>query len=771
MTFRGGVRAATFALFATAAGVAVPAALDAQDVSCDRGDLEVRALEFRGNSAFGRGDLALRVITTPSSRARRYLRLPGTDKRCLHRDELARDILRLKGYYHDRGYYSTRVDTLVQPMGRSAVRVVFTIDEGQPLRLASYDVTGLKGVADSARIMNRLELHVGDPFDITVFRADMDTIVQRLRDAGYYRAEVLHAYETRLDSLLARASINVIPGKVARFGPFDYAATNVDGGPPRIDTSVVRRIMRLSPGDVYSDRAIVDAQRNLYQLGAYRHIEVAPLPDSQQTSGDTIVKLGVRLAEDYMRQLDSELGWATLDCLRIRSQYTDKNLLGTARRLELNGQLSRIGFGRPLETPDTRQICTLYNSSVLRGDTLFQNPLHYFIGATVRQPRLLGTAWVPSLSVYSERRGEYKAYLRSTQIGADLSATRSIGGMPLRVGYSFEYGSTQADPPALCALFSRCDPESVHRLKNALPLGVASVSLARLRTDNIISPTTGYNARTELRSSASSMLGTNDTLFFNKGTGDIAWYQALPFRAVLALRLRGGMVVGRSLKLTDSVFVPPQERLYAGGATSVRGYQQNELGRQVYIARRNTETRKVVDSTLVEPVNGLDSLWNFHVSAHPDSIQPPERSVPLGGNALVVANVEYRIRDPFFFPDQLQYTFFLDGGDVSPSGRLHALRWTPGIGLRALTPVGPVQVNIGYNPHRRPDGAIYYNPNVNALACATPGNQVRYRHNRQKGVLEAASDSEPPCREEFSPPSRQRFFQRLTFTFSIGPDF
>src|SRR5207237_4132608 len=99
---------------------------------------------------------------------------------------------------------------------------------------------------------------------------------------------------------------------------------------------VVRRVLRISPGDPYSEHAIVDAQRNLFQLGAYRHIEVAPRPDSLQPPGDTIVQLEVRLTEDYMRQLDSELGWATLDCGRVRLQYTDKNLLGTARRLELN---------------------------------------------------------------------------------------------------------------------------------------------------------------------------------------------------------------------------------------------------------------------------------------------------------------------------------------------------------------------------------------------------------------------------------------------------
>src|SRR5207237_5457567 len=173
------MRAATIALFATAASVASPASAHAQDLTCDRGDLEVRALEFRGNRAISDGDLAVRVTTTPSSWARRHLHLPFSEKRCLNRAELPRDVLRLQFYYKERGFHSAVIDTLVQPLGKDAVRVVFNITEGEPVRVASYTVTGLEGVRDSAEIMRRLQLRVGAPFDLGLFRADIDTIVHR----------------------------------------------------------------------------------------------------------------------------------------------------------------------------------------------------------------------------------------------------------------------------------------------------------------------------------------------------------------------------------------------------------------------------------------------------------------------------------------------------------------------------------------------------------------------------------------------------------------
>lgn len=763
MILKGAVRAATIALFATAASVASPSRSSAQDLTCERGDVEVRGVEFRGNRAISDGDLDRRVGTTPSSRARRTFRIPLGQKRCLNRAQLGQDIESVEDYYRQRGFYGAQVDTVVRDVSAGAVRVEFVIAEGPPMVLDRYEVTGLDSVQGAADIRRRLRLRVGQPFDFTLYLADIDTIIGRLRDAGYYRADHVWGYSVDTSaSQRAEAFITVLPGERARFGSHVFDITPVEGPTPEIDTAVVRRIMRISAGQLYSDRAILEAQRNLFQLAAYRHVDVTPLPDSLQPPGDTIVRLIVRLSEDYMRQIDSEFGWATLDCARVRLQYTDKNLFGTARRMELAGQASKLGFGYPLATESTRDVCTFNGRSPLQQDRM-SDSLYYFAAIGLRQPRLLGTRWVPALSLYSERRGEYKAYMRTTLIGGDLSATREVRDRTsLRLGYTFEYGSTLADAPALCALFNLCDPDSRQRIGERLPLGVASAALVRIRTDNPVSPTRGSLFRSEIRSSASPLLGTSDSLFFNKLTGDLAWYTPVGSN-VLTLRVRGGMVLGRTLALADSgLFVPPQERLYAGGPTSVRGFQQNELGSVVYIADRGTD----VDSTVTPVPGSPDST----IVRYQHKGIGPSRTVPLGGNSLIVANIEYRIRDPFLFPNALQYALFIDGGDVwSRSDRGFAMKWTPGFGVRALTPIGPVQVNVGYNSHDRDKGAIYYNPNVFTLACASPGNTIEYHRFGDDGPLVQVSGA--GCDQSYDPPIRDRWYKRLTFTFSIGPEF
>ena len=768
---QGALRAATIALFAMAAGVVAPRPAGAQDVACDQGELEVRDLEFSGNRALSDDELEVSVATTETALFRRTLRVAIGAKRCLDRDALPRDVLSLLSLYRQRGFYETRVDTLVQELGQNGARVVFTIEEGRPTILRSYAVAGLEGIPDSAALVNARRLRVGDRFDSSLLFADMDTIRQRLRNAGYYRADLLSpAYVRNSDSLIADVTLTVLPGARARFGEPVFEVTPQNGRGQQISDEVARRVLGIVPGSRYSDRAVMNAQRALFQLGTYRHVDVA-IPDSLQPAGDTVVVLLVRLSEGYTRQIDSEFGWATLDCGRVRLNYVDRNWLGTARRLELTGQASKIGYGEPLATEFTRRLCDFNRQSALFEDREFSEHLHYHAGVAMAQPRLLGTLWVPTLSLYSERRGEYRAYLRTTFAGADLSAVRDVADRTqLRFGYGMEYGKTDAENAAFCAIFNRCTQEEQEQLSEEATLGVLSARLTRFRTDNPLAPNRGTILRAEVRSSASQLLGTSPNFFFNKATSDAALYVPFGWRNVLSLRLRLGLVQGRPSAPGEVGFVPTQERLYAGGATSVRGFQQNELGSLVYISQG---VGKRIDTTVVGVV-GTETIYQMEAIADPDTLRV-DRTVPLGGNALIVANIDYRIRDPFLFPDLLQYNFFVDFGEVwTPSApdrslRFTGLKMTPGIGLRAFTPIGPVQVNVGYNDYERRTGPLFYNPTVDRLHCVTPGNSIQLRRNAA-GELEQVDDK-IPCPGTFQPTRPSGFFQRLTFTFSIGSEF
>jgi outer membrane protein insertion porin family len=734
---------------------------DAQDITCDPGDLEVRSLVFRGNHAFSASDLAVRIVTTESGWLRRHLGFIGA-RHCLDQTELPLDVLRLKKFYHDQGYYNTQVDTLVQRLGAAAVRVTFTIAEGKPILIDSLSITGLDDVANRRAIVAGLHLRAGMPFDVNALAVELDTITARMRNSGYPHVELLRNYTVRTDSLTASIAITALPGPLAHIGQIRVRVVPVDSAhPQQIGDDVVRKLLGIHPGDLYSDEQLIAAQRKLYQLGAYRHVEVAP--DSVQQHGDSLVTLHVELREDYMQQLDTKYGWGTLDCFRTSAQYTNKNFLHQARHLELAAQLSKLGYGYPLASSATRGLCY---QDVLRKDP-FSDTTNYSVSATLIQPGLLGSAWTPSYSLYSERRSEYLAYLRTTLIGGEASVSRNVGGGgSVRLSYSLEYGRTEAQPALLCAVFDRCDAVSQERISLvAQPLAVTGGQYTLDRTDDPFNPTAGFVLRTELRSSARFM-GSASDLTFNRATADLSWFHRVGGSGVFAARLRGGLVVGPSLSLSDPTqYIPPEERLYAGGANSVRGFYQNEMGSLLYIAQG-------LDSLIVD-----DSTRYFR---SPNGVAP-YRVVPVGGNALIVMNFEYRLPD-VFFPRLLQWTLFTDGGDVWTRGTpgtglaWSQIKWTPGIGIRVFTPVGPLQVNVGYNPYPQPRGPIYYDATVNGetgiapLYCVSPDNTIPV-HITTSGTTTTYVQDSQACPATFAPARSGAFFRRLTLTFSIGPEF
>ncbi len=753
--------------------LALPSFAQSQSVACDPGDKEVVDLSFHGNHAFSSKDLALRVNTTASSWARRHLHLFGT-KRCLDPTELPRDVYRLKLLYRNAGYYNARVDTVLTQVRDDAVKVAFLINEGPPIIVDSASLSGLDSVPDRRNIAKGLDLGVGKPFDVVRFNALADSLVVRLENNGYPHADVLRDFEAFTDSLRARVSLVAVPGPRSYYGKIDIDAKPASSVKPvAIDSAIVVRMLGIRPGELYRSRDLVAGQRNLYATGAYRHVEVLPSSDSAQGHPDSIVNLHVNLLEDYMRQVDSELGWATLDCVRARAVYTEKNFLREAKRLQLTGQLSKIGFGSPLAfAPD---LCP-----TLKNDT-FSDTLNYYVGATLTQPALFGTSAVPSYSVYRERRSEYLAYLRTTLIGGAVSVTKNVGPLPtpLTLGYTLEYGRTDAQPALLCVVFRRCDQASQLQLTaRDRPLAIANAALARIRTNSAVDPTDGTIIRAEVRSSQ-QFLGTDPQLTFNKGTIDGSWYRGLGGTKVVAVRVRAGAIVGGASSAdpagSGARLIPPQERLYAGGANSVRGFQQNELGALVYLAGAvDTVYTSTRQDTAYFRIRG-DQL---------------DRIIPLGGNELFVMNFEYRVRD-VFFPQQIQYTLFTDAGQVwreSSTAYLgfDQLKWTPGIGVRYFSPVGPIQVNVGYNPYPRPAGPVYYNGGFESvtgfalpLYCVAPGNSIASlvakqtitAPNGQTLTRWTQVDPNATCPGTYAPQQKNTFLSKLTLTFSIGTDF
>ncbi len=735
--------------------------VSAQDVTCDRGDLEVRGLKFTGNTAFTSAELAKIIVTTPSAWARRFLHLPFTVRRCLDRTELAKDRARLTVFYRKRGFPDVTVDTAVHNVGPGGVEVQFKIHEGVPTRLQSLAITGLDSVADPKSMTRDLPIRAGQRFDRVNIEAARDTIARRLRNNGYPRADVTNRYAMDSQRLAAFDTIAAATGPFTRIASLAIKVVPFQGAKQQIPDAVVRRIVGIDSGRVYREDELLSAQRTLYLTEAYQHVSL--LPDTGSSPTDSMITIKALLAENTTKSARLGAGYGTLDCFRVTGELSNYNFLHQARRLDLTARLSKIGIGDPLG--GLKDLCPQAKADP------FSKKLNYYAGTTLRQPAFQGLRAIPTITVFSEKVSEYNAYLRTTAIGGIASMEwRRFRRTAVAFAYSMDLGRTEAQPALFCAVFNICDREDRRRVQETQRLAVVSAIVSHDNSNSIFAPTAGSQWRVEARH-ASPVTLSDSSLRFSKLLAERSQYWGISGGAVIAFRVRGGVVFGRSLS-DNTGFIPPQERLYAGGPTTVRGFSQNELGSAIYIARN-------YEVAYPQPP-AKDTFFTL-----PAGDRSFRRAVPVGGNSLLVTNLELRLPSPFL-PDILQWTLFTDAGDVWNRGQRGSfqnfrLKITPGIQLTALSPVGPVRLVVGYNPYKRPAGPIYYEvprvvgpsdvlgADVGSLPCVSPGNGlVVHRLEPDGNVL---VQSEGRCVATFVPGGSNSLRSRLTFGLAIGQAF
>lgn len=766
--------------FVAIAGIALaaPRAAWAQLLACRPGEPEVRSLVFNGNRALKDDDLAQIIATTTSSFTRRAFRLFG-EKRCLDREELARDIARVKLYYRMRGYWEAQVDTTVKRRGNNGVNVAFNVVEGLPIRLTTLRISGLDSVVNRNAILGGLDTTTGGPYDEIRLTALADTIGTRLLDNGYPGARIAVGHDVVRDARTSAYYIDVDPGHLARIAEVRVVVDSTRGG-QKISSRTVKKILGLDPGSIYRRKELVAAQRNLYATDAYRHVELGLAPG--QSAEDSLLVVQASLIEGDMRSMQTGVGWGTIDCFRTQATYGDRNFLGGARRVDLTARVSKLGIANPTKSEFIRKaLC----GDAARDSVISARAVNYYTGVTYRQPTFFGlrARSVPSFTIYSERRSEFNQYERDTPIGMLAQVTREQWARaPLTFGYQIERGRTRAAPAFFCSLFLICDEKLRTQIADStIRLAAVSAALTIDRTDVPLTPTTGGVFRAELRH-ASRFVGSSPSLQFNRGIVDGSVFTPLGGGAVLALRLRGGIITPlkpslRGFDLSHD-FLPPQERLYAGGANTVRGVQQNELGPVVYVAK----------PAYVEVADVNDSTRTFSVRPQSERQGPIEQkgyiAVPTGGTRLIVANAEVRFRDPFF-PNLLQWTAFTDVGNVLETSnraiRGQNFRITPGLGLSVLTFLGPIGVTAGYNNTRQPAAQLYYN-DVYAANAAAPFDADRVSNGtvclQTSGVSTLhrrggnwVQDQSECSASNFRPAERLHFSDKIVLLFSIGQAF
>jgi outer membrane protein insertion porin family len=680
-----------FALLALLSARGVPA----QDTPPeDRTHPVVDAVKFVGvTKVIDKGDMSTGLATQPSG-CKSLLLEPFClftkshlvyDTRTLDHIELARDVVRIKVYYYRRGYRETEVDTLVSraKSHTNRVRVTFRVTEGKPVLVKSLAVQQPDSVLDKGTLKRTVLVRPGKPLNLV----DIDTTHTRLRDAlwdkGYADAEITDTIAVHDSARTADVTIKIDPRWVATVESVTVHGDSV------LSPEIAKKMVTLKPGNIYKRQDVIESQQALYNSNLYRRATIVLPP-----RGDSAKFIEINLAEARLHSVRLSGGFNTIDFIQTEGKFTNYNWLGDARRLDLHLVVSNL-------------LAPALNGTGIFRDVLADNGLpgtaskgyldpNYQASIDVTQHWIGDPRNTAGFGLFSHRTSQPGIYI-DKGYGASISFTRNVASRsPLSLVYRYELTEVDAGDIYFCVNYGVCELSTIGLLRNRNALSPLSLDFLLDRTDVPLNPTNGYTARADYEHASKVTLSD---FRYNRATAEGTMYRPMG-RAVLAWHIRGGWVKAlASSGATGSdglnEVLHPRKRFYAGGASSVRGYGENQLGPRIL----TIDPAKLINDAGCTGANIANGTCD--PNGHTDSSHVSGNdftALPTGGTSLIEGSIEYRF--PFLMRN-LQAAVFVDAGYVGsgPSALTNGkAAVTPGFGVRYLSPVGPIRVDLGIRP-------------------------------------------------------------------------
>ncbi len=584
----------------------------------------------------------------------------GLRERVLEVEPVGRDVARLTTLYRQSGFFGTLVVPEVEELAPAPgpVRLAFRVERGPEITVDTLIVEGTEGIADPDSLAAQLRIQAGDRFELPAFLAASDEVADLLRVNGHAYAEVLRNYSVDAERGLATAWLVAVPGP----------RVTVDGivlqGADVLDAATIRRQLAIAEGDLLRMSRIRQSQRNLYELEMIQFASVGVAPDTLQLNPEeqTTATVLVQITESDEHLVEALAGFGTQDCIRTGAQWVDRSFIRGARRLTLSASVSRIASN----------LCETQ-------DTLFQREIDYRFSGELIQPFFVSPRNRLAVSGFAERVTQPGLYRRTAQ-GSRLSLTHRAGAREVITGtLDVEYRETDAVPALYCYAFAVCTPEDIDALGQPRWRNALGASWLWDRGNRPVSPTHGHTLRTSILWSSPALASDYD---FVRTSAEVSFYRRLRPGWVLGTHVRAGSFLTRA-GLGAEDFTPPEERFYAGGANSVRGYSRNQLGPGVWL------------------LDGVELPDTIHGGL-------PVTFFPTGGTSVVVTSAELRFPAPWF-GHRVGIAAFVDAGMIAlkPLWEMdEPWRFTPGAGVRVETPVGPARIDLAYNPNPRERGPL-----------------------------------------------------------------
>lgn len=241
---------------------------------------------------------------------------------------LRADILRILDQYAGSGYWTATVQDTVLPGADGEVAVRLIVWEGERTRLNAVHVRGAR-LVNEEEILRRMETRVSDAPDASRLNEDIEHLLTFYENNGHPFCEIRP--DLRMDE---RGQLDLTLW--IDEGPQTYIGRIVTVGNRVTRSRTIERAFPFAPGARYDQRAVDRGYRNLLRLGIFERVDP---PEIRYDAGAERMALVVRMQERRPSRIEGAVGYVPGVSSRGGhfAGWVDlsfANLLGTGRRAE-----------------------------------------------------------------------------------------------------------------------------------------------------------------------------------------------------------------------------------------------------------------------------------------------------------------------------------------------------------------------------------------------------------------------------------------------------
>jgi outer membrane protein insertion porin family len=621
--------------------------------------LRVRGIEFAGNKALPAKELE-EVVTV-----RKYPPLGLGSGGYVTGKQMEQDVERILEHYRSKGFLEVkaRAEAATSPAALGQIGAVaagaetvsreaktifvrFTVEEGPRLVLASEDFRTAEGEPlpyGKQFLLESVTTRPGDAYTPQAVHDDGKRLERLLGDAGYPASSVDPDVNRSGDKVSLTWVLKL--GRRVRIGPI-FVRGNFKTTPETILEQIPLR-----SGDYLTTTAIERGQRNLGSLQLFNNATPITFPGTEERR--EVVPMAVEVEERYEQYSVLHLGlgasteqappggtsipltdWSVPIGFFLRGGYENRNFWGHGWNTAAN---------------------LTYGTALLRGDLTFLD--RRFFGTLFRFDIALNY-----LQQETVRLGDIRSGAGSIGFSREM-----YPGVDAGIHYNLR-NTTHTEP-----LIRLAGPdETIGSVRFGTTVGSLSANIEWLRMDNRLVPTRGFriNALAELALPVLSAplrpfpLDVGDDTFLKLSVRSLS---VIPIGRFLFLRV--GFRFEQGIPLGGESLLPKVERYFAGGDTTIRGYQ---------LDRARVELLQYLDPSL-----GSGNVYRIDFR-------------PLGGNLRILQNIDllFPISPPWYG------SVFIDNGVVADSlDGLSARAFRHGVGVSPLLvrlPIGDVSLAWGW---------------------------------------------------------------------------